>query len=104
MTGAPLPDLPVPGGRHDDLADALDAVRALVDAPPDRRTRAALPDPPPGSTLARLAGAFGLDAFALAVVQLTVLLELHPGIDARFAALNGSDQRPWPTFGLALAL
>jgi ATPase family associated with various cellular activities (AAA) len=89
---------------RDDLSAALVAVHERLRMTAEERARTPLPDPQPGSALAELSAAFGLTPFERGVLLLSVLLELHPGVDTEFAALNGSDQRPWPTFGLALAV
>ncbi|MGD9527261.1 MAG: ATP-binding protein, partial [Pseudonocardia sp.] len=89
---------------RDDLGDALAAVHQRLRMTPEERARTPLPEPPADSTLAAITAAFGLSAFESGVLLLTALCELHPGVDIELAALNGSDQRPWPTFGLALAV
>ena len=61
------------------------------------------PEPPAGSALAALVSSFELSAFERDVLMLCAGLEL----DATFAPLcaraQGDPQRPFPTFGLALA-
>jgi hypothetical protein len=98
------PRVELPTAEQDDLGDAVAAVHALLRMTDAERAAAALPEPAPGSPLAEVSAAFGLSAFERSVLLLAVLLELNPGVDTEFAALNGSDARPWPTVGLALAV
>ena len=63
--------------------------------------RAAMPAP---ATIDRLAECFGLSAFERSLILLAAGVEMDAGLAARCAAALGEAQRPWATFGLALAV
>jgi hypothetical protein len=66
------------------------------------REAAARMDPPPALLL--LAERFGLSAFERDTLLLCAAAEFDPGLASTFALAQGSQARPWPTFGLALSL
>lgn len=96
--------------RHDAavdaLGDALTAATALLDRPGGEAggEPGLLPAPRPGSPLAVLVEAFDLDAFSTGMLMLAVAREVVPGVDVHCARWNGSDDRPWLTAGMALAV
>ena len=63
--------------------------------------RAAMPAP---SALDTLAEAFELSAFGTEVLLLCAAVELENDFGSLCARAHGDSQRPWPTFGLALAV
>ena len=84
--------------------------RMLEHGPGDERTAAALSDlrqaaavePPPA--LVELGDRFGLTAFERDVLLLCVAMELDARLPALCAGAQDDPARPFPTFGLALAL
>jgi ATPase family protein associated with various cellular activities (AAA)/winged helix domain-containing protein len=66
------------------------------------REAAARMDPPPALLL--LAERFDLSAFERDTLLLCAAAEFDPGLASTFALTQGSQARPWPTFGLALSL
>ena len=100
--------------RH--LVGALGRVRATlerygarsrpVDGAPVADAGPALPVAVPGTppmTLDLLTTTFGLSAFERDVVLMCAGIELDGSLGSLYASLHGSPQRPYPTFGLALA-
>ena len=84
------------------LGEALAGVVALLEA--DGEERPPLPSPAPESQLAVLVQRFGLDPFETGIVLLAAARELLPGVDVHCARWNGTDQRPWVTMRMALAV
>ncbi|MEX1362879.1 MAG: AAA family ATPase [Nannocystaceae bacterium] len=86
------------------LAPSVDAVRRRLEQvaadPNTADTPWTLPVTP-GSRLDTLRGAFGLSEFETSIVTLAAGIELAPGLDLVCAALAGSPQASFPTFGLA---
>lgn len=101
-------EAPAPRPDQDDLADTLEAVRALLEHAASARGGDRGPRPEivirPHSPLDRLRQLFGLSAFEVRLLALALSVELVPEAGRSLAAINGDPLRPWPTFALALAL
>jgi hypothetical protein len=69
----------------------------------DRRYEQAAADLPAPSALDHLCHAFGLSSFERDIVLLCCGVELDSAFAAACARAQGNPQRPYPTFGLALA-
>jgi hypothetical protein len=91
---------------EDRLARDLATIGELLDVDPDaeRPVGPLLDPPPPGSPLEQLVTAFGLSAFERGIILLAAAIELQPGTDRQCARWHGTEQRPWPTPGLALGV
>jgi hypothetical protein len=97
---AAMADL-MPNTNQAELADAIDALVALLELPADDGDRSTpLPDCP---SLAGLAAMFGLSAFEQALVLLCAGIELDARVARACAAATGDETRAYPTFALALA-
>ncbi len=92
---------------------ALDAevarVRTALEAHRDRRAVAPPPAGPPGQSadppaVETLVTLFGLTSFERDVLALCAAVELDPDVPPLCAAVHGDERRPYPTFGLALAV
>ncbi len=96
-----------PNADQEALADALSAVRALLDS---LSGRSSAPGPQfdlplrRGTSLAKVVGAFELTPFEASVLVLAAAVELLPGTDALCGKLSGDAERPWPSVGLALSV
>lgn len=85
------------------LAARLGDADAAADDHGERiaRLRAAMPAPP---AIDRLVDLFGLSAFERDLLLLLAAAELDSTMAALCAQALGQPQRPWPTFGLAMAV
>ncbi len=89
-------------------SDVLRAALAQVQQQLMRATRGehgptGLPGGAPDSALQRIVQRCGLSPFETQVLLLAAAMELQPGFGALCARAAGDDQRPWPSFSLALA-
>jgi AAA+ superfamily predicted ATPase len=95
-------------GRLADLKQRLarhaggDAAALLAESPPAEADAAAFADRPPA--LARLTKTFGLSPFETGILLLCAGMELDDALPGLCAAAQGDPARPYPTFGLALAM
>ena len=78
-----------------------EAASAIVTPELSDAQRAALDERP--SAFARLAATFGLSAFEQESLLLCVGVEIDSSVPSLCAAVQGDPERPYPTFGMALA-
>ena len=88
------------------LAAALAALKQRLGAPAAAPPRLLWPAPLAGRppALLRLARLFGLSAFETDLLLLCAGIELDAEVASLCAAVQGDAARPWPSFGLALAV
>ena len=98
-----MADPPIERHEQDqtELRRRLDGVKARLRGEPAAGTPAPSVEPIP---LDRLSQAFGLSTFETELLLLCVGMELDPELPGLCAAAQSEPARPFPTFGLALAV